>query len=184
MAGLASRSQLRMSFLRYALVSVPAILLLGILSGALAGSGADNLWYMALRKPPLTPPGWVFGAVWTILYVLLGIALAMLLHAKGAKKRGRLIVLFAIGLALNFAWSPVFFRFHEITAALGILVAMIVITIVLAHRLWPIRRVAAALMLVYLAWLMFAAALSEELLRLNPQAQAVAPAASSTDIRL
>lgn len=182
MAGLASKSQLRMSFLRHALVTVPAILLLGTLCDALAGAGADNLWYLALRKPPLTPPGWVFGAVWTALYVMLGIVLAMLLHAKGAKKRGRLIALFLIGLALDLAWSPLFFRFHAIGAALAVLAAMIIITIVLAHRLWPIRRVAAALMLVYLGWLMFAAALNEELLRLNPRA--VVPAASATNIRL
>jgi tryptophan-rich sensory protein len=183
MTGLASKSQLRMSFLRYALVSVPAVLLLGALSGALAGAGADNVWYAALRKPPLTPPGWVFGAVWTALYALLGVVLAMLLHAKGAKKRGRLIVLLGIGLALNLAWSPVFFRGHDLAAALVMLAAMIVIAIVLAHRLWPIRRVAAALMLLYLAWLMFAGALNEELLRLNPPGP-VAPAASGTNIRL
>lgn len=182
MTGLASRSQLRMSFLRYALVSVPALLLLGALSGAIAGAGADNPWYVALVKPPLTPPGWVFGAVWTLLYILLGLALAMLLHARGANRRGRLLLLFFVGLALNLAWAPLFFRFHEIQAALFLLAAMIVITIVLAHRLWPIRRLAAAFMLVYLPWLMFAAALTEEIMRLNPAA--VAPAAASTNIRL
>jgi len=171
-----------MSFLRYALVTVPALLLLGTLSGAIAGSGADNPWYAALAKPPLTPPGWVFGVVWTVLYILLGLALAMLLHAKGAKRRGRLLILFFIGLALNLAWSPLFFRFHQIEAALFLLAAMIVITIVLAHQLWPIRRLAAAFMLIYLAWLMFAAALTEEIMRLNPRA--LAPAAASTDIRL
>ncbi|GAA4817863.1 hypothetical protein GCM10023232_12950 [Sphingosinicella ginsenosidimutans] len=184
MTGIASKSQLRMSFLRYALICVPALLLLGALSAAFSGSSADNSWYMALRKPPLTPPGWVFGVVWTCLYILLGLAFAMLLHARGAHKRGRLIVLFVVGLLLNFAWSPLFFRFHEVTAALVVIAAMIVITIVLAHRLWTIRKLAAAMMLVYLAWLMFAAALNEELLRLNPGAEAVAPAASATNIPL
>ena len=126
MTGIASKSQLRMSFLRYALFSVPAMLLLGALSAALAGSSADNAWYMALNRPPLTPPGWVFGVVWTILYVLLGLVFAMLLHARGARKRGRLIALFVIGIILNLAWSPIFFRFHQVTAALVVIAAMIV----------------------------------------------------------
>src|SRR5690606_41337204 len=68
--------------------------------------------------------------------------------------RSRLLLLFFVGLALNLACAPLFFRFHEIQAALFLLAAMIVITIVLAHRLWPIRRLAAAFMLVYLPWLM------------------------------
>ena len=86
MTEIASKSQLRMSFLRYALVTVPAVVLLGTLSGALSGSGADNQWYRALDKSPLNPPGWVFGIVWPILYVLLGLSLAMVLHAKGARE--------------------------------------------------------------------------------------------------
>jgi tryptophan-rich sensory protein len=108
----------------------------------------------------------------------------MLLHARGARKRGRLLALFVIGIILNFAWSPIFFRFHQVTAALVVIAAMIVITIVLAHRLWSIRKLAAAMMLVYLGWLMFAAALNEEVLRLNPNAEAVAPTGSGTNIAL
>src|SRR4051812_11844594 len=103
MAGIASKSQLRMSFLRYALFSVPAVLLLGTLSGTLSGSGNDNAWFAALRKPPIMPPGWVFGAVWTLLYILLGLSLAMVLHARGAQNRTRAVMLFALQLALNFA---------------------------------------------------------------------------------
>ena len=89
MAGLASKSQLRMSFLRYALVTVPAVLLLGTLSGALSGSG-----YAAIpgsrrcTSRRFMPPGWVFGAVWTILYILLGLSLAMVLHARGREAAG------------------------------------------------------------------------------------------------
>ena len=61
MTGIASKSQLRMSFLRYALFTVPAVLLLGTLSGLLSGSGADNPWFEALEKRRSMPPGWVFG---------------------------------------------------------------------------------------------------------------------------
>ena len=65
MTGIALRSQLRLSFLRYALFTVPAVLLLGTLSGALANSGYGNNWFDNLVKPALMPPGWVFGVTWT-----------------------------------------------------------------------------------------------------------------------
>ena len=87
MTGLASRGQLRMSLLRYALVTIPFVLLLGTVSGRIGNAGEGNPWFAALAKPDFMPPGWLFGAAWTILYILLGLALAMLLHARGAHWR-------------------------------------------------------------------------------------------------
>src|SRR5258707_12233427 len=127
MAGIASKSQLRMSFLRYALFTVPAVLLLGTLSGALSGAGNGNAWFASLHKPPLMPAAWVFGAAWTFLYVLLGLSLAMVLHARGAKSRKKALRLFGLQLVLNLAWPPVFFVFHQIEAALSIIAAMLVV---------------------------------------------------------
>src|SRR5262245_49008165 len=114
MSGLASRSELRMSFLRYAVVTVPAVVLLGTLSGYLSNSSYANPWFEALRKPGFMPPGWLFGVAWTILYILLGLSFAMLLHARGAQKRERALILFGLGLLLNFAWSPIFFGMHKV----------------------------------------------------------------------
>ena len=71
---IASQGQLRLAYLRWALVTVPAIVFLGFLSGRLANSGYGNRWFDALDKPPLMPPGWAFGAAWTILYVLMALA--------------------------------------------------------------------------------------------------------------
>ena len=76
MGGIASKGQLRMSFLRWAAVTVPAVILLGFLSGSVAPAGSENAWYVALRKPAATPPGWVFPVAWTTLYALMGLALA------------------------------------------------------------------------------------------------------------
>ena len=104
MSGIASRSQLRMSFLRHALVTVPLVLLLGTISGRIANSGYGNAWFDALNKPDFMPPGWAFGAAWTILYVFLGLVLAMLLHARGARRRGVAIALFLVQLACNYLW--------------------------------------------------------------------------------
>ncbi|TMJ18601.1 MAG: tryptophan-rich sensory protein [Alphaproteobacteria bacterium] len=184
MTGIASKSQLRMSFLRYALFTVPGVLLLGTLSGQLSGSGYGNPWFDALRKPDLMPPGWVFGAAWTILYILLGLSLAMLLHARGAERRSRALALFAAQLALNFAWSPVFFAFHRIGPALSIIAAMVVGTLALILVAWRIRPLAGLLLYPYLAWLTFAGTLTFQIMTLNPEASTVAPEAGHTDIPL
>jgi tryptophan-rich sensory protein len=184
MTGLASQSQLRMSFLRYALFTVPGIVLLGTLSGTLSGSAENNPWFEALVRPALMPPGWVFGAAWTLLYILIGLSLAMVLHARGARKRERALMLFALQLLLNFAWSPVFFRLHQVGTALSIIAAMVVGCFVLILVVWRIRPLAGLLLYPYLGWLMFAGLLNFEILRLNPNAAALAPQGASTDIPL
>ena len=88
MTGIASKSQLRMSYLRFALFTVPLILLLGIVSGRASNSGYGNAWFDALVKPELMPPGATFAIAWTILYVLLGLAIAIILNARGARGEG------------------------------------------------------------------------------------------------
>ena len=173
-----------MSLLRYALVTVPLVLLLGIVSGRIGNAGEANPWFEALAKPGFMPPGWLFGATWTVLYILLGLALAWLLHARGARGRRAAMAVFLLQLALNYAWSPVFFGLHKVGAALGLIAAMIVLTAVLIVLLWRIRRVAALLLLPYLGWLGFAAALTFSIDRLNPDASQVAPQPVTTDITL
>ncbi len=184
MTGIASRSQLRMSFLRYALFTVPLVLLLGTVSGRIANSGYGNAWFDALRKPAIMPPGWMFGAAWTILYILLGLALALILHARGARGRGPALTLFVLQLLLNYAWSPIFFAYHEVGAAFWTILAMIAISAVTAFLFWRIRRSAGLLMLPYLAWLSFAAVLTWQIGLLNPRAAELAPGGSTTDIAL
>ena len=182
MTAIASKSQLRMSFLRYALFTVPAILLLGTVSGRVAGSGYGNAWFDALEKPAIMPPGWVFGVAWTTLYILLGLALALVLHARGARGRGLAIALFLAQLMLNFAWSPIFFAYHEVGAAFWTIFAMILLSLATTVLFWRIRRAAALLMLPYLAWLGFAALLTWQIGMLNPAAAELAPEGVTTDI--
>ena len=184
MTALASKSQLRMSFLRFALFTVPAILLLGTISGRVSQSGYGNAWFDALEKPGIMPPGWVFGAAWTALYILLGLALALILHARGARGRGLALGLFAVQLVLNYAWSPIFFAFHQVDAALWTIAAMLAISVVTAVLFWRIRRSAGLLMLPYLGWLCFAALLTFQIGALNPGAAELAPEPSTPDIAL
>jgi benzodiazapine receptor len=184
MTALASRSQLRMSFLRFALFTVPAVLLLGALSGRIAGAGYGNAWFDALAKPGFMPPGWAFGAAWTLLYILLGLAVALILHARGARGRGAAIALFVAQLLLNYGWSPLFFAYHEVGAAFWTIVAIILLAAATAILFWRIRRSAGLLLLPYLAWLGFAAALTWQIELLNPDAAALAPDGSAPDIPL
>ena len=181
---LASRSQLRMSFLRIALFTVPATVLLGSLSGVLSNSGYGNAWFDGLEKPSFMPPSWAFPVAWTTLYIFLGLALAMIVHARGAVRRGAILGLFLLHLALYYAWSPAFFGLHQVGIALGLSAAMILLTLILIPMLWRVRKAAALLMLPYLAWLCFAGALTWRIMADNPDASALAPAGSSTDIAL
>lgn len=184
MGEIASRGQLRMSFLRYALVTVPLVLLLGLISGRLANSGYGNPWFDALIKPDSMPPGWMFGVAWTILYILLGLSLALVLHARGAPGRGKAIALFVLQLVLNYSWSPLFFAWHEVRIALMVIVAMFVIAATTAYLFGRIRPLAGLLMVPYLAWLLFAAWLNFQIMILNPEAENLVPGTTSIDISL
>jgi benzodiazapine receptor len=170
MTVLASRAQLRASFIRWALFFVPVVLLLGFVSGEMSGSGADNPWFAALDKPGIYPPPAAFGIVWSILYVMIGLAGALVAAAWGARGRTAALILFAIQLLLNLAWSPVFFGMHEITGALYVIAVLDVLVLVTVLLFWRVRWQAGALLLPYLAWICFATALNWQFLQLNPDA--------------
>ncbi|MDR6789948.1 tryptophan-rich sensory protein [Sphingomonas sp. BE138] len=180
MGELASRSQLRMDFVRAAAVLIPAVLLLGFLSGRTVPSGEQNGWYAALAKPDFTPPGWAFPVVWSVLYVMLGLAIAMIVSARGARLRGLGAALFVAQLAGNLAWTPLFFGAHRVDAAFLLIVAILGLSVLATIVFAQIRRAAAWLMVPYMAWLCLAAALNWEIGRLNPDAERVvqAPVAS------
>lgn len=184
MSQLASKGQLRMSFMRWAMVTVPAILFLGLLIGRVSNSGFDNPWFDALAKPAWFPPGWAFGAVWSTLYVLLGIAIAQILHARGARGRAGAISLFLAQLALNLAWTPVFFVAHQVTLAFWLILAILILAGATAVSFRRIRKPAAWLMLPYLAWLAFATILALEMDRLNPEGETLVPLSAQAHIEL
>ena len=173
-----------MAFLRWALVMVPLVLLLGLASAMLGQAGPGNRWFASLARPPAMPPDWLFPLAWTLLYILMGIALALVLSARGARGRRIAVALFVIQLALNLGWSPLFFGAHRIDAALILIALLFVVAVLAAWRFAAIRPLAGALMLPYLAWLLFAGYLNYEIARLNPDAGALAPGGANTQIRL
>ncbi|MEO6581258.1 MAG: TspO/MBR family protein [Sphingomicrobium sp.] len=153
-----------------ALITVPAIVLAGSASGWLSNSGYDNGWFTALEKPFYMPPGWAFGAAWTALYTLLGVALAMILAEPPSDRRRTALTLFFVQLALNFAWSPIFFAGHDIRLAAITIFIMLAVAASAGGQFFRIRPLAGALMTPYLAWLCFAATLNTAIYTLNPDA--------------
>ena len=152
------------------IVAVLAIELLGGLSGWLSNSGYGNAWFDALQKPSFMPPGAAFGIVWPILYALLGVALAMILAEPPSDRRRIGLILFFVQLALNFAWSPIFFAGHDIVLAKWVIFIMAAIAAAAARQFLKLRKAAGVLMIPYLARLVFAATLNATIEALNPGA--------------
>lgn len=155
-----------------ALITVPTIVIIGSLVGIVSNSGFENGWYFKLLKPTFQPPGWVFGAVWTTLYTMLGIALATILNEPDSEQRRTALAIFGAQLGLNFAWSPIFFGAQMIDLALVVIVVMLFLATVAANLFRRLRLVAGWLMLPYLLWLCLATALNYETGNLNPGADA------------
>jgi translocator protein len=181
MVGIATKGQLRMSFLRWALVLVPLIVLAGSLAGALSGSG-ETAWYAALEKPSFQPPGYLFGIVWPILYALMAFALVGVIQARGSRWRALAIGLFVAQLIVNLLWSPIFFGMHQVSFALLWIVLMLVLAVATTLVFGRVRRLSAWLMVPYLAWICFATLLNYEVDRLNPDAETLVVGAMSTQI--
>jgi benzodiazapine receptor len=179
---IASKGQLRMSFLRWGLVAVPALVLLGFLSGRSVPVGPDSPWYLVLTKPALTPPPLAFPIVWGALYVLMGLAVAIVLNARGAQGRGAALALFAVQFVLNLAWTPVFFGLHKVGLATGIIAAMLAFAIAATVAFARVRAIAAWLMVPYLVWISFAGVLTWRIGQLNPQAETLVPRASTSQV--
>lgn len=135
--------------------------------GAVASVDAGS-FYAQLVTPSWAPPASVFGPVWTFLYLLMGIAAWLVWREQGARNRTRALTLFLVQLGANALWSWLFFAWRNGALAFVdvlILLALIVATVV---AFWRIRRLAAMLLFPYLAWVIFAAALTWVVWQSNP----------------
>ena len=157
---------------RHAVWTVPLIVGAGFLSGRVSNSGYGNPWFDALHKPFFMPPGWLFGAAWSVIYALLGIALALVLALPKSPGRRDAVILFWVQMLLNFAWSPVFFAGHDIGLASVLLVSILLVSAMAGGKFWRLRPLAGAMFIPYLCWLIFATVLNFEIDRLNPGAGA------------
>lgn len=146
-------------------ISLAIPLLTGTI-GSLATQETLSSWYSTLEKPVFNPPNWVFGPVWTALYLLMGITLYLLWTSKNKNKRTA-IKWFSIQLALNAIWSPLFFGLHSILLAfidISLLWLTLVINIITTLK---VSKKAAYLLVPYLLWVTFALVLNATLLVIN-----------------
>lgn len=139
----------------------------GLLSGWLTRAGTMRYAEM-IQKPPLSPPGWVFPVVWTVLYALMGISAARIWLAPPSRSQNRGLNLFWLQLAVNFLWSPIFFNAGAYGFAFIWLLLLWVLVLLMILQFRKVDKTAALLQIPYLIWLTFAAYLNWGVFRLNP----------------
>jgi benzodiazapine receptor len=142
--------------------------LAGVLGG-FATASAIPTWYATLATPTWTPPNWVFGPVWTLLYALMGIAAARVwIRHRRSSAGKRSLALFGAQLAMNAAWPVLFFGLRAPGAALVAVVVLWAVIGTLILQWWRLEQAAAFLLIPYLVWVTFATALNAAILHLNP----------------
>lgn len=145
-------------------VSIP--LAVGGVSG-FATASSINTWFVQLNKPVFNPPNYVFGPVWTLLYILMGVSIYQIIQTPKAYIRKKAIVIFGVQLFLNFLWSFLFFKFQLLGLAFLeiILLWVFILSMIIIFR--KINKSAAYLQIPYLLWVSFASVLSGSIWYLN-----------------
>ena len=147
----------RIALLAFILLTVGGGLLIGVAT-------APGDWYAGLQKPPFNPPNWVFGPVWTVLYILIAIAGWRIWRRD---PHGAAMKFWIAQLALNFIWSPLFFSAHLPGAAFVVIIALLVVILALILLTLGRERVSAWLLVPYALWVAFAALLNASIWWLN-----------------
>jgi len=125
-------------------------------------------WYATLTKPFFAPPNWIFGPVWTLLYFLMGVAFYLIWKQDWKKEKVKTARnYFFVQLALNFAWSPIFFGLRSPILGLIVIVAMWVFIVLTIKKFYPLSKWAAYLLIPYLLWVSFATLLNAAIAVLN-----------------
>lgn len=141
------------------------------LAGVLGSYFTDmsvSTWYPMLIKPSYTPPGWLIGVVWVVLYTLMGISLFLVLDSKpesGTLKSA--LIPFGVQLLLNISWSGAFFGLRSPLYALVVIAALWLSIIITMRRFYDVSRIAGVLLIPYIMWVSFAAYLNYTIWRLN-----------------
>jgi len=149
------------------IVSISIPLLIGFTSGFFTITGAGS-WYQTIQKPSWNPPGWVFGPVWTTLYVMMGIALFLIWKSSANKDvKQTAILLFSIQLILNFFWSFIFFNQQQPGWALVEIIVLWSAILITIFSFSKINNTASWLLVPYISWVSFATILNYTIWKLN-----------------
>lgn len=126
-----------------------------------------NNWYETLNRAPWSPPNYVFGIVWPILYLLMFISFSLVFFNKKCKGLCEPLLFFLLQLVLNLGWTTIFFRFRQLVAGLIVITAIIGITGYTAYRFYSIDKTASLLLIPYLLWLCVAFSLNAYIVMYN-----------------
>ena len=126
-----------------------------------------NTWYQGLNRPYLTPPNWVFGPAWTILYIMIACSIIFYYKASGKEYAALTTVILIIHLIVNFSWTPLFFGLQAPLLALVDIIVLDATLLALIYLFWQASTVAAALLIPYLLWVSFATYLNAGFYLLN-----------------
>jgi len=149
------------------IISIAIPVSVGTIAGLFTNTEVNN-WYRSIDKPDWQPPGWVFGPVWTILYIMIGIAFYLIWKSKVPVAKKRIAVtLWIIQLVFNFFWSFIFFRQHQIDWALADIVILWFFILLTIFAFARISKPAAWLMVPYISWVSFATILTYTIYQLN-----------------
>ena len=148
------------------IISIFTPLIVGGLSGFFTTNSISG-WYTTLQKPSFNPPNWIFGPVWTTLYLVMGISLYRIWRLPANSMRNRAIGVFFLQLILNFFWSLIFFRWQAIQFALAEIILMWLAIALMIHLFRKMDAPAAYMNIPYLLWVSFATALNTAYAWLN-----------------
>ena len=148
------------------LASLALPLILGAIAGLFTADAVPE-WFKGLNRPSFSPPNWLFGPVWTILYILMGISLFLIWKQGVSKERNIAMFVFLLQLLLNFAWSFIFFYYNMIGLALIEIILLWIIILVMLVLFYKIKPMAAYLNIPYLLWVSFATILNAAYFILN-----------------
>ena len=152
-------------FLKLSLCILSTLLIGGISGFATASS--INGWYVTINKPSFNPPNYLFGPVWTSLYILMGISLYIILQSDSNELRKKAVTIFSIQLFLNFCWSFIFFNFQNLGFAFVEIILMWISILTMIIIFYKINKTAAFLQIPYLLWVSFASILNGSIWYLN-----------------
>ena len=141
-------------------------LLIGGISGYATASGILD-WYVTLHKPSFNPPNYLFGPVWTLLYLLMGVSLFIIWKSNHGRKRSEALKIFAIQITLNFLWSFLFFKFNLIGLAFLEIIFIWLSIVLMIYIFSRVSKPAAWLQIPYLLWVSFATVLNGAIWLLN-----------------
>ena len=148
------------------ILCIALTLSIGAISGIATSSGINN-WYVTLNKPVFNPPNYLFGPVWTLLYILMGVSFYLILQSKNVTLKNRAIMIFFIQLFLNFCWSFLFFKFQLVGIAFIEIIFIWVSIIIMIVAFYKISKIASWLQIPYLLWVSFASVLNGSIWILN-----------------